>query len=86
MESEYQGLTIGSKVFVVHKDYAYKNKLGSRVVHARVTAFVNKTGTVEPEFRIIGQSKNSPDLSPSHYYVYKDIKLAITAITTKHAK
>jgi hypothetical protein len=76
-------LTIGSKIFVVHNSYAYKNKSGARVVQARVTAFVNKNGIVEPEFRIIGSNGNTPDASPSCYHWFTNIKEAIDAIETK---
>lgn len=77
-------LTINSKIFVVHKSYAYKNKVGGRVVQARVTAFSNKNGKIVPEFRIVGQPGSSPDVSESHYEWFQDINLAIDAIRTPH--
>ena len=76
-------VTIGSRVYVVHKDYANKNKINGRVVLARITAFVNKNGTVAPEFRLIGQHGATPDISTSHYEWFTDIELAIDSIKTK---
>lgn len=75
-------VTIGSRVFVVHKSYAHKKKLGGRVVLARITSFVNKNGIVLPEFRLIGQAGATPDISTSHYEWFTDIKLAINSIKT----
>jgi hypothetical protein len=73
-------LTIGSKIFVVHNSYANQKKSGGRVVQARVTAFVNKKGKVEPEFRIIGSNGNTPDASPACYHWFTDINEAIKSI------
>lgn len=71
-------MTIGSKVFIVHNGYAYKNREGGIVNQARVVCFVNRKGIVEPEFRMIGQK--GPNLSASQYRVFTNIQEAIKAI------
>jgi hypothetical protein len=74
-----ENLTIGSKVFIVHNSYAKKEKKdGAYVNQARVVSFINRAGTVEPEFRMIGQK--GPNLSATQYNVFDNIKDAINAI------
>jgi hypothetical protein len=75
-----ENLTIGSRVFIVHNSYAKKEKKdGAYVNQARVVCFVNKAGTVEPEFRMIRQK--GPNLSSANYDVFDNIKDAIKAIS-----
>ena len=75
---DLSNMTIGSKVFIVHNGYAYKNKRGGIVHQARVVCFINRNGTIEPEFRMIGQ--NGPNLSAAQYKVFTNIQEAIKAI------
>ena len=70
-------LTIGSKVFLVHKDYAYQKKVGGRVVVGRVVIFVNRNGTVIPEFKITGSNLF---VNENSHVIFTDIKKAIQAI------
>ena len=76
------GLTIGSKVFVVHRSYAFQKKLGGKIQLARVVAFENRTGSVNIVFRLVGQSSKGPDLTVQHYIPFVDINKAIEAIST----
>ena len=70
-------LTIGSKVFVVHKHYAFEKKVGGKVMPARVVSFINSGGTVIPEFKLVGH----PNSVTEHTHVpFTDIKKAIAAI------
>ena len=70
-------LTIGSKVFVVHKHYAFEKKVGGKVIPARVISFVNSGGIVIPEFKLVG----SPVTVNEHTHIpFTDIKKAIAAI------
>lgn len=79
MKINLDDLTIGSKVFIVHNSYTKKEKKdGAYVNQARVVSFVNRGGTVEPEFRMIGQK--GPNLSTAQYSVFDNIKDAINAI------
>lgn len=73
-------LTIGSKVFVVHKQQAFAKKPGGKVNQGRIVSFVNKSGEVEPEFRLVGQPAGSSNLSIENYVVFTDIKQAVNAI------
>jgi hypothetical protein len=75
-----ENLTIGSKIFVVHEDYAHKNKKGGRVSLARITGFVNRNNVIEPEFKLIGVKSDPETLK--RYYAFTDINLAIEAIKT----
>lgn len=75
-----EGLTIGSKVFIVHRKYAFQKKIGGKVVAARVVGFHNMNGSVEIIFRQIGQPKSSPDLTVKHWIPFIDINKAIQAI------
>lgn len=77
---DLSNMTIGSKVFIVHNGYAYKNKQGGIVNQARVVCFVNRKGIIEPEFRMIGQ--NGPNLSAAQYKVFTNIQEAIKAIAS----
>ena len=70
-------LTIGSKVFVVHKHYAFEKKVGGKVVPARVVSFVNSGGTVIPELKLVG---SSVVVNENTHIPFTDIKRAITAI------
>jgi hypothetical protein len=73
-------LTIGSKIYVVHKDYANKKKSGGKVLGARVVSFVNTSGKIQLEFKLV----NHPTiLDESFYTVFTDVKKAITAIKSK---
>lgn len=79
MKINIENLTIGSKVFIVHNSYITKEKKdGAYVNQARIVSFVNRGGTVEPEFRMIGQK--GPNLSAAQYSVFDNIKDAINAI------
>jgi hypothetical protein len=74
---DFQNLTIGSKIFVVHRDYMNKKKQGGMVLPARVVAFKNVKGFINPIFRLIG---NKWDISVDCYHVFTDIKEAINSI------
>lgn len=73
-------LTIGSKCYLVHKGYAFKNKIGGRIVPARVSTFVNTRGEVEPEFVKIGNSKQ--EMTMKNYVPFVDVQSAIDSIVT----
>jgi hypothetical protein len=70
-------LTIGSKVYVVHKKYAFEKKIGGKVLPAKVVAFINVGGTVQPEFKIVGYPNV---VGESTHTVFTDVKKAIHAI------
>lgn len=70
-------LTIGSKVFVVHKSYAFSKKAGGKVLPAKIVSFVNVAGVVQPELKIVG---HSAIVGESNYIIFTDIKKAIGAI------
>ena len=70
-------LTIGSKVYVVHKDYANKKRPGGKVLQAKVVSFVNSNGDIKTEFKV----SNHPKVTGEDFYiVFSDIKKAIAAI------
>lgn len=73
-------LTIGSKIFVVHKDYAGKKKPGGVVNLARIVCFRNRNGKVEPEFRFIGQPSSSTNCTLGNYHMFTEISDALKAI------
>jgi hypothetical protein len=77
---EIDSLTIGSKVFIVHRKYAFQNKPGGKVILARVVSFSNRNGNIEIDFRAIGQPAKSPDLGMNHYIPFIDIQKAIDSI------
>lgn len=70
-------LTIGSKIFVVHKQHAFAKKPGGKVIQGRVVAFVNNSGNIKVEFKIIGHQQV---VSEEYYCIFKDVKQAISAI------
>lgn len=73
-------LNIGSKVYVVHKSYAFQKKPGGVVKQARVVSFRNTQGEIVTEFKITGD----PNLLRENFYVvFTDIKKAIQAIKSK---
>lgn len=73
-------LTIGTRVFVVHNKYAFKKITGGRVSSGRIVSFVNISGQVEPEFRLVGQPSTSCDLRVDNYTIFTDIKEAVKSI------
>lgn len=74
-----RSLTIGSKIFVVHKNYSGKLKPGGTVLSARVVAFQNIKGKIVPIFKVAGVDGIHTGYS-SVYDWFDDIKLALTAI------
>lgn len=70
-------LTIGSKIFAVHKSYAFQKKPGGIVLPGRVIAFKNVRGFIEIIFRLRG---SKTDCTLAYYMVFIDIKEAIDAI------
>ena len=71
--------TIGSVIFVVHKDYANQNKIGGLVEKARVCSFRNVAGKVVPEFKLSGQKST---MNAKNYVVFQEIEDAIKSIET----
>ena len=80
---EVDSLTIGSKIFIVHRKYAFQNKPGGKVILARVTSFSNRKGNIEIDFRAIGQPSKSPDLGMANYIPFIDIQKAIDSIKSE---
>lgn len=77
----YEDLTIGSRVFLVHKVYVEDKRQGGRILVCRVKSFCNLKGKIFPVYSEVGKTNHSPDASV--HYVYKDIKKAINAIRTE---
>lgn len=79
---EYQlnidGLTIGSKVFIVHRAYAYQKKPGGSVIAAKVVSFRNISGSIEITFRTMGEKPFT--LGMDYYLPFINIQVAIDAI------
>ena len=71
--------TIGSSIFVVHKDYANQNKIGGVVEKARVCSFKNVAGKVVPEFKLSGQKST---INAKNYVIFHEIEDAIKSIET----
>lgn len=76
-KNEIKNLTIGSKIFIVHKNYANQKKEGGKVLPARIISFVNQQGVIKPEFKMTGSSMV---LTDNQYNIYTDVKQAINAI------
>jgi hypothetical protein len=83
---EVDSLTIGSKVFIVHRKYAFQNKPGGKVVLARVVSFSNRNGNIEIDFRAIGQTSKSSDLGMTNYIPFINIQKAIDSIKSELPK
>jgi hypothetical protein len=73
-------LNIGTRLFVVHNKYAFQKILGGKILPARIVSFVNITGQIEPEFRLVGQPSTSSNLRVDNYTIFTDIKEALKAI------
>ena len=74
-------LTIGSKLFVVHKDYSFKRKPGGKVLGARVIGFENVKNKIVPLFKVSGLDK-SHKVSATQYEYFLNIKEALTAFVS----
>jgi len=72
-------LTIGSKCFLVNRDYAFKKKIGGIILLAKVRTFGNVQGNVVPLFREIGNSKRG-DLGLRNYVPFVTVQEAIESI------
>lgn len=70
-------LTIGSKIFVVHRQHAFAKKPGGKVIQGRVVAFVNRDGAIKVEFKIIGHPQV---VSEEFYCIFGNVKQAINSI------
>lgn len=75
----HEGLTIGSKIFIVHNSYAHQRVPGGSVSQARIVGFVNVNGIIQIRFRQVGQ-KCPVDLSLKHWTPFVDIKEALKSI------
>ena len=67
-------LTIGSRLFVIHRAYVVPKKQGGIIRVARVTGFKNNQGALEPLFKIIGIKD---EVGMNTYLPFTDIKIAI---------
>jgi hypothetical protein len=74
---DINNLTIGSKIFVVHKNHAFSKKPGGKVVLARVTSFINHAKTIKVEFKLVGHTQV---LNDSFYTIFENVKEAINSI------
>ncbi len=73
-------LTIGSKVYLVNRDYAFKKgKWSGEILLGKVRTFRNVRGSVVPLFREIGNGKRG-DLSIERYVPFVTVQDAIDAI------
>ena len=72
-----EALTIGSKVFVVNRDYAFKRKAGGKVLPARVVAFENRNNNIEIVMKITGRRD---EVTVVNYVPFINIQKAIDAI------
>lgn len=72
-------LTIGSKIFVVHKDYAHKKKPGGKVLSARIIAFENIKNVIVPIFKISHLAGPTNSNQNSYEYFF-EIEEALKAI------
>lgn len=75
-------LSIGDKCLLVRREYGFQNKIGGRIIPARVKTFQNIKGIVEPVFAEIGNAKNN-ELTLSKYFVFTDLQKAIDSISIK---
>lgn len=75
---DIQTLNLGQKVLAVHRDYAYKNKVGGKVVQAKVLSFRNISGDIHAELQIAGGSKAVA--TTEVYLLFKTSQDAIEAI------
>lgn len=70
-------LTIGSKIFVVHRQHAFAKKPGGKVNQGRVVAFFNSNGKIKVEFKITG---HPVAVNEDYYYVFDNVANAIKSI------
>jgi hypothetical protein len=82
MADKNKQLQIGDKCLLVSRDYAYQNKRGGRILIAKVKTFCNYSGTVEPVFFEVGNSKRG-EMTLAKYVVFVDLQEAIDSISIK---
>jgi len=75
-------LTVGTKVFAVHKKYVDENLSGGTIKVCKVKTFKEKNGEIIPVLSEIGNSKVKLDTNT--HYLYYESELAIEAITVQH--
>ena len=76
---DIQTLNLGQKVLTVHRDYANKNRVGGKVVQAKVLSFRNISGDIHAELQIVGGSKTI--VTTEVYFLFKTSQDAIAAIS-----
>lgn len=74
-------LNINTQVFAVHKKYPDENLPGGRIKVCRVKTYKNVKGKVTMVLTEVG--KPNVELSSDVLYLYRELKDAINAITTK---
>ena len=71
-------LTIGSKVYLVNRDYAFKKKFGGVILVGKVKTFRNVKGNVIPEFTETG--RGGVVLTMERYVPFVKVQDAIDSI------
>jgi len=84
MKTNFEQLSIGSKIFLVHKRYVDENLENGKIIVCRVKSFCNKNGEIFPIYAEVGKASNSPDAAV--HKLYTSIEDAIDAIRTKPKK
>lgn len=70
---------IGSKVFLVHKQYKDKKLNGGKIIPCKVKTYENVNGKILPVCSIIGDSRKT--IMEDSYYLFDNVNDAIEAIS-----
>ena len=72
-------LDIGSKCYLVRREFAFKKRIGGKIIPARLKTYENIAGKVEPVFTAIGGS-SANELRLTHYIPFINTQEAVDAI------
>ena len=74
---EFDGLTIGSKCFAVHRSVSKGDHMSGSIFQVRIIRFENVQGKLEVVFKQVGYKQ---ELRLSNYFLFKDINKAINVL------
>lgn len=75
--TQLENLKLGQKVLAVHRDYAFKNRPGGKVIGLKVTGFKNSSGKL---LAVLQGNNSNVELTSEQYEIYTDVTSALEAI------
>ena len=75
MKQPLEKFTLGTKVYLIHKNWVGKKHIGASIILAKVKTFRRFQNGIAPVFTAIGNTKH--ELTLENYMAFLDINKAI---------